>query len=86
MKIGTKLDCVYDLETESHDFNCGFPLVVRYTDSFVLSVNTDDIVKHLDNLRELIDFSNLNREHRFFSEVKKRLMVILKLKPLRTLG
>ena len=71
MKIGTKLDYVYDLETESHDFNSGFPLIVRYTDSFVLSVNTDDIVKHLDNLRELIDFSNLNREHRFFSEVKK---------------
>ena len=31
-------DRVYDFETETHDFNCGFPLMVQKTDSFVLSI------------------------------------------------
>ena len=33
-------DCVYDMETESHDFNCGFLLIVHNSDSFVFNVNT----------------------------------------------
>ena len=34
--IGKQDDYVYDIETETHDFNCGFPLIVINTDSFVL--------------------------------------------------
>ena len=30
------------------------------TDSFVLSVNTKNIIKDLKNLEDLFDFSNLN--------------------------
>ena len=33
-------DYVYDIETDTRDFNCGFPLIVHNTDSFVLSVNS----------------------------------------------
>ena len=32
-------DYVYDIETETHDFICDFPLIVHNTDSFILSVN-----------------------------------------------
>ena len=35
---------VYDIETETHDFNCGFPIIIHNTDSFVLSVNTENII------------------------------------------
>ena len=40
--LGEIKDYVYDVETETHDFKCGFPLIVHNTDSFVLSVNTKD--------------------------------------------
>ena len=43
--LGKINDYVYDIETETHDFICGFPLIVHNTDSFVLSVNTKDFVK-----------------------------------------
>ena len=36
IKIGKQDDYVYEIETETHDFNCGFPLIVHNTDSFVL--------------------------------------------------
>ena len=36
INIGKQDDYVYDIETETHDFNCGFPLIVHNTDSFVL--------------------------------------------------
>ena len=71
VNLGKKNDYVHDLETESHDFNCGFPLIVHNTDSFVLSVSTIDIVNDLYNLRDYFDFSNLSIEHRLFSEVNK---------------
>ena len=47
VNLGKTFDFVYDIETESHDFNCGFPLIVHNTDSFILSVNTKDIIKDL---------------------------------------
>ena len=37
------------------------------TDSFVLSVNTKDIIKDLKNLEDLFDSSNLDRDHELFS-------------------
>ena len=43
--LGKQNDYVYDTETEIHDFNCGFPLIVHNTDSFVLSVKTKVINK-----------------------------------------
>ena len=42
------------------------------TDSFVLSVNTKDIIKDLKNLEDLFDFSNLNENHEFFSNKNER--------------
>ena len=36
------------------------------TDSFVLSVNTKDIIKDLKNLEDWFDFSNLNENHELF--------------------
>ena len=74
VNLGRKSDYVYDLETESHDFNCWFHLIVHNTDSFVLSVNTKDIVNDLYNLRDYFDFSNLSREHKLFSEVNKKVL------------
>ena len=42
------------------------------TDSFVLGVNTKDIIKDLKNLEDLFEFSNLNENHDFFSgKIKK---------------
>ena len=79
VNLGKKSDYVYDLETESHDFNCGFPLIVHNTDSFVLSVNTNDIVIDLYNLRDYFDFSNLSREHKLFSEVNKKVFGEIKI-------
>ena len=42
------------------------------TDSFVLSVNTENIIQDLHNLKNYFDFSNLNEDHELFSiEIKK---------------
>ena len=40
------------------------------TDSFVLSVNTKDIIKDLKNLEDIFDFSNLDKNHELFSKKK----------------
>ena len=40
------------------------------TDSFVLSVNTKDIIKDLKNLEDIFDFSNLDKNHELFSQKK----------------
>ena len=50
----------YDLETESHDFNFGFPLIVQITGSFILSMNIKDIIKDLKSLEDRFDFTNLD--------------------------
>ena len=44
------------------------------TDSFVLSVNTKDIIKDLKNLENLFDFSNLNKDHELFSSKNKKII------------
>ena len=36
INIGKQNDYVYDIETKTHDLNCGFPLLVQNTDSFIL--------------------------------------------------
>ena len=42
------------------------------TDSFVLSVNTKDIIKDLKKLKNLFDFSNLGKNHELFSNKNKK--------------
>ena len=44
------------------------------TDSFVLSVNTKDIIKDLKNLEDIFDFSNLNQNHELFSNKNKKVI------------
>ena len=41
------------------------------TDSFVLSVNTKDIIKDLKNLEDTFDFSNIDKNHELFSNKNK---------------
>ena len=44
------------------------------TDSFVLSVNTKNIIKDLKNLEDLFDFSNLDENHEIFSNKNKKVI------------
>ena len=41
------------------------------TDSFVLSINTKDIIKDLKNLEDIFDFRTLDKVHELFSNKKK---------------
>ena len=42
------------------------------TDSFLLSVNTKDIIKDLKNLEDIFAFSNLDKNHELFSNKNKK--------------
>ena len=44
------------------------------TDSFVLSVNTKNIIQDLHNLKDLFDFSNLDEDHELFSNENKKVL------------
>ena len=44
------------------------------TDSFVLSVNTKDIIKNLTNLEDKFDFSNLDKTHELFTNKNKKVI------------
>ena len=44
------------------------------TDSFVLEVNTKDIIKDLKNLEDLFDFSNLKENQELFSKKIKKVI------------
>ena len=44
------------------------------TDSFVLNVNTKDIIKDLKNLEDLLDFSNLYENHELFNNKNKNVI------------
>ena len=44
------------------------------TDSFVLSVNTKDIIKDLKSLEDIFDFSNLDKNHELFSNKNKNVI------------
>ena len=48
------------------------------TDSFVLSVNTKDIIKDLKNLEDIFDFSNLDKNLELFSNKNKKLIGFFK--------
>ena len=47
------------------------------TDSFVLSVNTKDIIKDLKKLEDMFDFSNLDENHELFSNKNEKLIGFL---------
>ena len=44
------------------------------TDAFVLSVNTNDIIRDLKNLEDTFDFSNLDKNHELFSNNNKKVI------------
>ena len=44
------------------------------TDSFILTVNTKDIIKDLKNLEDIFDFSNLDENHELFSNENKKVI------------
>ena len=44
------------------------------TDSFVLSVNTKNFVKDLRNLEDIFDFSNLDKNHKLFSNKNEKVI------------
>ena len=69
---------VYDIETETHDFNCGFPLIVHNTDSSVSSVNTKAFTKDLQTIEDVFDFSILDENHELFSNKNKKVLVKFK--------
>ena len=56
------------------------------TDSFVLSVNTKDIIKELKILEDRFDFSNLDKNHELFSNKNKKNSDFSKLKLLKVFG
>ena len=70
LNLGKQNDYVYDNETERNDFNCGVPLMVQKTDSFVLAVN----IKDLNNLEDLCDFINLDKKHELLSNKNKKVV------------
>ena len=44
------------------------------TDSFLLTMNTNDIIRDLKNLEDIYYFSNLNNKHELFSNKNKRVI------------
>ena len=56
------------------------------TDSFVLSINTKDIIKDLKNFEDIFDFSNLDENHELFSNKNKKVIGKYKMKHLKTFG
>ena len=56
------------------------------TDAFVLSLNTKDFIKDLKNLEDVYDFSIIDENHEFFSNVNKKVMVNLKYQLLKKFG
>ena len=43
-------------------------------DSFVLSIDTENIINDLKNLEDIFDFSNLNKNHKLFSNKNKKVV------------
>ena len=42
------------------------------SDSFILSVNTKDIIKDLKNLEDIFDICNIDKNHKLFSDKNKK--------------
>ena len=48
------------------------------TDSFALTINTSNIIEDLYNLKDLFEFSNMNKNHEFFTMKTKKWLLSLK--------
>ena len=55
------------------------------TDSFLLSINTKDIIKNLKNLQDFFDSSNLKENHEPFSNKNEKLLGIFKIETPRNI-
>ena len=44
------------------------------TDSFILGVTFSENIKHLQNLNDLFDFTNLNKNHELYSIKNKKVV------------
>ena len=49
------------------------------TDSFVLSINTKDIIRDLKILEHIFDFSNLDKNHKLLSNKNKKVIGTVKI-------
>ena len=54
-------------------------------DSFVLSIETENIINDLKNLEHLFDFSNLDKNHEFFSNKNKKVVGKFKIETLKNI-
>lgn len=54
-------------------------LCMTDTDSFIYHIQTKDNVKHLKKFEEMMDFSNLPKDHKLYSESRKRVAGYLKI-------
>ena len=52
------------------------------TDSFVLSINAEDIIKDLKNLQSIFDFNNLDKNHELFGNKNKKMIDKFKIETL----
>ena len=55
------------------------------TDSFLLSVNTKDIIKDLKNLEDVFDFSNFDKNHELFSNKNKKVIRFFKFETVKSI-
>ena len=53
------------------------------TDSFIVSVNTNDIIRDLKFLDDIFDFSNLDRNHELFSTNNEKVIREFKIETLK---
>ena len=56
------------------------------TDSFVLSLNTKDNITVLKSLKDIFDFSNLDKNHELFSDKNKKVIGKIKIKTRKNIG
>ena len=72
--LGKQKRVVYDLSTESENFNCGFPLIIHNTDSIFLSIETKDIYKDLLKIKDELDTSEYPEDHDLYSKENKKVI------------
>ena len=56
------------------------------TDSFILSLNTKDIIRDLENLEDIFDFKNLDQNLELFSKKNKEVIGKYKIETPKKIG
>ena len=79
INVGKQEVYAYDKETQSCDFKSSFSLKVHNTDSFVLGVSTNHVIKDFLNLKDLFDFINLIKDHELLSNKNKKMVAEFKI-------